>query len=250
MPIKFFVTGTDTNIGKTYISTALLRKFNSKGFSTFGIKPIASGCRNIHGVLRNEDALILQEASSVKKDYKFVNPIALEAPIAPHIAAQLEGVRLTSALLVEKINKSLLISSDVFIIEGAGGWFVPLNNEESIANLVILLNIPIVLVVGIKLGCLNHAILTINAINQMKIPLIGWVANCINPQTMATDENIQTLKIWIKVPCMGIVRYGESAQERLCLQPILDFFKKLCLPRNRDLDRKRPSCKKSDRASP
>ncbi|WP_304985183.1 dethiobiotin synthase [Coxiella-like endosymbiont] len=226
MVIKFFVTGTDTNVGKTYISMALLRTFTSRGFSTFGIKPIASGCRNINGLLRNEDALALQEASSVKKRYELINPVAFEAPIAPHIAAQLQDLRLTTTVLVEKINKSLLISSDVFIVEGAGGWFVPLNDEESIADLVKLLNIPVVLVVGIKLGCLNHAILTVNAINQMKIPLIGWVANCIESQTIVIDENIQTLKTWIKAPCMGIVRYGENPQDHLSLQPVLNFSKK------------------------
>lgn len=229
MVIKFFVTGTDTNVGKTYISTALLRIFTRKGFSTFGIKPIASGCRNINGLLRNEDALALQEASSVKKGYELINPVAFEAPIAPHIAAKLKDLRLTTSVLVEKINKLLLISSDVFIVEGVGGWFVPLNDEESIADLVKLLNIPVVLVVGIKLGCLNHTILTVNAINQMKIPLIGWVANCIESQTIAIDENIQTLKTWIKAPCVGIVRYEENPQDHLSLQPVLNFFKKRSL---------------------
>ncbi|PMB54880.1 dethiobiotin synthase [Coxiella endosymbiont of Rhipicephalus microplus] len=229
MVIKFFVTGTDTNVGKTYISTALLRTFTTRGFSTFGIKPIASGCQNINGVLRNEDALALQEASSVKKPYEYINPVAFEAPIAPHIASQLKNVTLTTSVLLEKINKSLLISSDVCIIEGVGGWFVPLNNQESMADLVKLLNIPVVLVVGIKLGCLNHTILTVNAINQMKIPLIGWVANCIESQTMVIHENIQTLKTWIKAPFIGIIRYGENPQNHLSLQPLLNFFKKRSL---------------------
>ena len=225
MAIKFFVTGTDTNIGKTYISTALLRKFNNMGFSTFGIKPIASGCHNINGKLRNEDALALQEISSIKKSYKFVNQVSLGAPIAPHIAAKLEDLHLTTEVLIEKINRSLSISSDVFIIEGIGGWFVPLNDKESMADLVKLLNIPIILVVGIKLGCLNHTILTINAINQIKISLLGWVANCIEPQMKAADENIKTLETWVKAPCIGIVRYGEDPLENLSLQPILDFQK-------------------------
>ena len=221
MAIKFFVTGTDTNIGKTYISTALLRKFNKMGFSTFGIKPVASGCRNISGKLRNEDALALQRVSSIKKSYKFVNQVALEAPIAPHIAAQLEGLHLTTKTLMEKINKSLSISSDVFIIEGAGGWFVPLNDKESMSDLVKLLNIPIILVVGIKLGCLNHTILTVNAINQINILFLGWVANCIEPQTKAIDENIKTLKAWVNAPCIGVVRYGEDPLDHLNLQPIV-----------------------------
>lgn len=227
MAIKLFVTGTDTNVGKTYISTAFLRKFNSIGFSTFGVKPIASGCHRIDGKLRNEDALALQKASSIKKSYGFVNQVALEAPIAPHISAQLEGLHLTIDVLIEKINKSLAISSDIFIIEGAGGWFVPLNNQESMADLVRLLNVPVILVVGIKLGCLNHAMLTVHTINQMKISFLGWVANCIEPQMRAIDENIKTLEVWVKAPCMGIIRYGEDPLQHLNLQPILDFSKKV-----------------------
>ncbi|QHG92593.1 dethiobiotin synthase [Coxiella endosymbiont of Amblyomma sculptum] len=225
MTIKIFITGTDTGVGKTYISTAFLRKFNGMGFSTFGMKPVASGCLQIHKTFRNEDALALQKVSSIKKRYEFVNHIALKNPIAPNIAAQSEHLLLSVTVLMEKINKSLKIASDVFIIEGIGGWFVPLNEIETIADLVESLNIPVVLVVGIKLGCLNHTILTRYAINQKKIPLLGWIANCIEPKTREIDENINTLKKWIEEPCIGIVQYGEDPLHHLGLQPILDFFK-------------------------
>lgn len=224
MVIKFFVSGTDTNVGKTYISTALLRKFNELGFSTFGIKPISSGCYNVNGTLLNEDALAIKSASSLKQRYDLVNPVAFEAPIAPHIAAKYNHFPLTINSLFERIKKSMLVCADVFIIEGVGGWFVPLNDQESMADFVKLLNIPVILVIGIRLGCLNHAILTVNAINQMNIPFIGWIANCIEPETIEIDENIKTLKAWIKKPCLGIVQYRKNPKYHILIELILNFF--------------------------
>lgn len=214
--MKFFITGTDTGVGKTYISTLLLRHFNAKGFSTFGIKPIASGCRRVNCKLYNDDALILQRSASVKMPYNCVNPIALELPIAPHIALKMINRTLSQQELSEKMNYLFLkISADVFIIEGVGGWFVPLNETELIADWVKLIKIPVILVVGIKLGCLNHAILTVKAMVQEKISLFGWIANCLDPQILACNENIQTLKEWIDAPCLGVISYGENEGNNL-----------------------------------
>lgn len=213
--MKFFITGTDTGVGKTYISTLLLRHFNAKGFSTFGIKLIASGCRRVNCKLYNDDALALQRSASVKMPYDYVNPIALEPPIAPHIASQMINRTLSRHELSEKINHLFKISADVFIVEGVGGWFVPLNEKELIADWVKLIKIPVILVVGIKLGCLNHAILTVKAMMQEKVSLVGWVANCLDPQILARNENIQTLKEWIDAPCLGVISYGENEGNHL-----------------------------------
>ncbi|AUJ59061.1 dethiobiotin synthase [Coxiella-like endosymbiont of Amblyomma americanum] len=225
--MKIFVTGTDTGVGKTYISAALLRKFNNIGYSTFGIKPVASGCyySTNSNELHNEDALTLQKISSIKTSYAFVNPISLKAPIAPNIAAQLEGLHLSTTVLIEKINKSLAVSSDVFIIEGIGGWAVPLNATESMADFVALLRIPVILIAGIKLGCLNHTILTAQAIKQKGVPFLGWVANCIEPYTEKVNENIETLIKWVKAPCIGVVHYKKDPIEQFSLQSILNFSK-------------------------
>ena len=213
MTFKFFITGTDTGIGKTYVSVALLRKFNNEGFSTFGMKPIASGCQQINHKLCNEDALAFQKASSIKKAYEYVNPFAFEPPIAPHIAAQLKNQYFSKYEVVEIINQTFKVPADIFIVEGVGGWFVPLNENELMSDVVKLLNIPVVLVVGIRLGCLNHALLTVAAIEQAKIPLAGWVANCLQPDMPVLVENIKTLKDRINAPCWAVLPRGKKAED-------------------------------------
>ncbi|WP_259423838.1 dethiobiotin synthase [Coxiella burnetii] len=227
--MKFFITGTDTGVGKTYVSTLLLHQFNNKGFSTFGIKPIASGCRKINNKLHNDDALALQKVASIKTTYEHVNPIALEPPIALHIAAKLNNQVLSKNDLAKTINQIFNLPADVFIVEGAGGWFVPLNEKEFVSDLVKLLKIPVVLVIGIKLGCLNHAFLTAKAVLREKIPLVGWVANCIEPDVLAMAENIQTLKKGIKAPCLGVIPYDGTVED-LSIQPLLDHFNKVVSP--------------------
>ncbi|WP_267256711.1 dethiobiotin synthase [Coxiella endosymbiont of Ornithodoros maritimus] len=228
--MKFFITGTDTGVGKTYVSTLLLHQFNNKGFSTFGIKPIASGCCRISNKLYNDDALALQKAASIKTTYEHVNLIALESPVAPHIAAKLNNQVLSKNDLARMINQIFNLPADVFIVEGAGGWFVPLNEKEFLSDLVKLLKIPVVLVIGIKLGCLNHAFLTVKAMLREKIPLVGWVANCIEPDVLFMAENIQTLKKRIKAPCLGVIPYGGAATGKLFIQPLLNYFSKVVSP--------------------
>lgn len=203
-----FITGTDTGVGKTYISTALLRQFNATGYTTFGIKPIATGCKkNDAGNLVNDDALALMAASSVTKDYNIVNPLAFPEPIAPHLAAAQSGIKLSTKQLAQTIVSSIQTTADINIIEGVGGWSVPLNDHDLISDAICLLKIPVVLVVAIKLGCLNHAILTSKNITQSNVPFIGWIANCVEANTLVPSENILTLEKWLAVPCLGIMPY-------------------------------------------
>jgi len=204
-----FITGTDTDIGKTFVATRLIALFNEKGFATVGIKPIASGCeRDNNSRLVNTDALALQKVASIKCAYDIVNPMAFEEPIAPHIAAGNSGGALSKIMMMQKITDSIQLQADLTIIEGAGGWLVPLNDKESMADVVCALNIPVILVVGIKLGCLNHAILTSRSIIQSGVPFLGWIANCLDPKMLAMNENIETLKQWIAAPLLGRVPYG------------------------------------------
>jgi dethiobiotin synthetase len=214
-----FITGTDTDVGKTFVSCLLLKAFNDLNLKTFGIKPIASGCTPDNaGKLINQDAVLLQQCASIKKNYDLVNPIAFQKPIAPHIAANALHISLTKTSVCKAIVRSLQNDADIHLIEGVGGWSVPLNHEELFSDVVIELNIPIILVVGIKLGCLNHAILTYQAILAIGGTLLGWVANCITPNALCIDENIESLKNWIKAPCLGVVSYGQTSSSCLDAQ--------------------------------
>lgn len=209
-----FITGTDTGIGKTQISIGLLNRFNETGYSTFGMKPIASGCEwNAENQLVNQDALALQATSSIKMPYQNVNPIALPEPIAPHLAAQKVGVNLSVKRVAEVISKSLVPSAYINIIEGVGGWSVPLNNQELFSDVIAHLKIPTILVVGIKLGCINHALLTSRSIIEMRVPFLGWIANCIEPEVQFAQENIEALSSLIPRPCLGVFGYGLSPSD-------------------------------------
>jgi dethiobiotin synthetase len=192
----FFITGTDTNIGKTHISIKLLDEFNKLGLKTIGIKPVATGC--ING--KNEDALLLQKHSSIKLDYHLINPFAFKPAISPNIASP----DLTIDKIWARLEATLNIPADIRIIEGVGGWMAPINSSETMADLVTQFkDIKIILVVGIKLGCLNHSILTYNAIPN----LYGWIANIIDPEMEAIEENISTLKQYIKSPLLRTMNY-------------------------------------------
>lgn len=207
----FFVTGTDTEVGKTLVTTALIAKATASGQSAFGIKPIAAGCFEQGDQWVNEDALALMDANSIKLDYAQVNPIALKAPLAPHIAAAKEGRRLMMDRLEGLVRGSLMLKADWRFIEGAGGWRVPLSPGEYLSDLPVRLACPVILVVAIRLGCLNHALLTADAIRNDGLQLAGWVANCIDDQTASPEENIETLKYLLKAPCLGIVPYCSNA---------------------------------------
>lgn len=203
----FFLTGTDTSIGKTTVACALLQAANQQGLTTLGIKPIASGCEQTDEGLRNSDALLLQQVSSLKLPYQEVNPITLLEPLSPHLAAKKAGRRLTMNQLVGYTRATLTHRPQFCVVEGAGGWRVPINDREMLSALPKELNLPVILVVGMRLGCLNHAVLTAEAIIKDGLRLVGWVANTIDPTMAAFDENLATLKQILPAPCLGVLPY-------------------------------------------
>jgi dethiobiotin synthetase len=171
-----FVTGTDTGIGKTAVSCALLRAFKQRGMNVQGMKPVASGCALIDGMWKNDDALALMQACESSVDYTLVNPYALPEATAPQLAARNVGVSL-SLEPIRMAYQCLSAEADSVLVEGVGGWLAPLSNELDQADVVRTLDIPVLIVVGMRLGCINHARLTEQAILQSGVQLLGWVAN-------------------------------------------------------------------------
>ena len=205
-----FVTGTDTGVGKTFISVALIELLQQQGLTVSGMKPIASGCEMTVEGLRNDDALKLSQQSNVDLPYDLINPYAFEPAIAPHIAAKQAGIEIE----LDKIQQNYTLikqQADAVVVEGAGGWLVPLNNDQAMADLAVLLDLPIILVVDIRLGCINHALLTVKAIETTGLKLQGWVANHIEVTEQAS-EIIQTLTQQIVAPCLGSVPVLEPKQ--------------------------------------
>lgn len=205
-----FVTGTDTGVGKTRVASGLLHGGNKRGLTTVGIKPVASGCELIEQNWRNEDALTLQQSANYPLDYSLVNPIALPQAIAPHLAAGLNNVTLSTEFLVNHCQTLQTLPAELFVVEGAGGWLVPLNATETFADFAVALSYPVILVVGIRLGCINHALLTVAAIAQRRLKLAAWVANCIETDTIATGDIINSLRARIEAPCMGVVPFTQD----------------------------------------
>ena len=199
-----FVTGTDTGVGKSRVAVALIGRLAAHGGRVAGFKPVAAGCDWIDGAWRNEDALALQAAASVDLPYESINPYVFEPPIAPHIAAAEAGIEVTVAGLLDHYRR-LREQADAVVVEGAGGWLVPLNERESLADLAVALELPVVLVVAIRLGCLNHALLSAETIRVRGLPLHGWVANLIEGETPRYRENIETLSGRLDAPLLGIV---------------------------------------------
>jgi len=191
----YFVAGTDTGVGKTLVTTALLRTAQAHGLRARGLKPVAAGCERAAQGLVNDDALLLLEYSGAARlAYGQVNPVALEPPIAPHIAAAEVGLRLSAAELARHVRELAAAGgADVTLVEGAGGWYVPLNERETMADLARLAGWPVILVVGLRLGCLSHALLTVEAIRAAGLVLAGWVANAVDPQMQRPAENIAAL---------------------------------------------------------
>jgi len=231
----YFLAGTDTDCGKTLISSALLYKAQSSTNHrrTLGLKPVASGCELTACGLRNSDALSLMVESSIKLEYQYVNSFAFMPAIAPHIAAVQVGVELSPDTVLEKIQLSLglakLCADDFCIIEGAGGWRLPLSFENKqgrfLSEVVQALSLPVILVVGVKLGCLNHAILTQEAMLADGIEIVGWVANIVDGDTACLDENLQSLSAIMQASCLGIVPHldrvsAETVAQHLDLSPL------------------------------
>ncbi len=215
MAQAYFVIGTDTNAGKTYVASQLIQHFVATGFKTIGMKPIASGCELAeNGELINEDVQKLNSASNICASSNLINPYRFAPAIAPHIAAEKVGI----TMRIDKIQQAyaqLTELADVVIVEGAGGFYVPINNTQTLADIAVALNIPIILVVGMKLGCINHALLTVEAIQARGLTLAGWVANQIAPEMAMFEENLASLKQRISAPCLSVVAWQKPAQFEL-----------------------------------
>lgn len=209
---SYFVTGTDTDVGKTLVTSALLAKVKQQQLQGIGLKPIASGCEKIDGRWQNSDALSLMQQSTKKLAYEVVNPIALPEAIAPHIAAEKNQQILSVKKITthcESVFENYCSEIDYTFVEGAGGWFVPLNQAETFADIAVQLKLNIILVVGIRLGCINHALLTVSAIKQSGLKLSGWIANTISDdeeQHIGVNAQVfNTLKEKIEAPCLGVI---------------------------------------------
>jgi dethiobiotin synthetase len=214
MAQSYFVIGTDTNVGKTYVASALVKHFADLNFKSVGMKPIASGCElNEKHVLINEDVTTLINASNVNVSLDLINPYRFAPAIAPHIAAAQADIQINLSV-IKQAYEQLASLADVVIVEGAGGFFVPMNKTETLADLAVLLNTPVILVVGMRLGCINHALLTVEAIKARGLTLAGWVANEIDPDMSMFDENLTSLQQRIVAPCISVVRWqGEVVFE-------------------------------------
>ena len=211
MSAAFFVTGTDTDVGKTTIAAGLLRAARLAGLSTAAVKPVASGCEAGADGLRNSDALALLAECSLPLSYAAVNPFAFAPAIAPHLAAREAGVELKVEALAVAVQAVLAQQADFTLVEGAGGWRVPLGEQATLADLPVALDLPVILVVGVRLGCINHALLTAEAIARDGLRLAGWVANVLDPQTSRLDDNLRTLSERLAAPCLGRVPRLEQA---------------------------------------
>ena len=188
----FFVAGTDTGVGKTFAAVAIIRSLVRAGFSVAGMKPVAAGAALRATGFRNDDALALASAANVKAPYASVNPYCFKEPVSPHIAADAEGIRIDVGTILQEFD-TLKSQADCVIVEGAGGWLVPIGNGQSMADVAVALGLPVIMVVGLRLGCLNHAALTAQAINASGLRLDHWIANEVDPAFARREENIATL---------------------------------------------------------
>ena len=204
---SIFIAGTDTEIGKTHASVALLHALRARGMDACGMKPVASGCEPTPDGPRNADALALQAASSGQPQYAEINPVALSAPVSPHLAAAEDGQAIDLDL-IQRAHRHLLNRHQCVVVEGIGGWLVPLDAQHTTADMVQLLDLPVILVVGLKLGCLNHALLSARAIEADGRPLLGWIGNRIDPDMAMAEANIDTLNRRLPAPCLGVLPHG------------------------------------------
>ncbi len=213
----FFITGTDTGVGKTIVTLGLMAHLQARGKTVAAMKPVATGCERGPAGLVNDDALRLQRQASVALPYALVNPYAFEPPVAPHIAAAREGVTIELDTIRSACSE-IAGKADCVLVEGVGGWQVPLNDDDTLADLARVLGLEVVMVVGIRLGCLNHALLTAESIMASGCFPAGWVANRLPPGADYAEENINTLKSRLsfrflgEVPAMDPVEPGRVAR--------------------------------------
>ena len=232
----YFITGTDTNVGKTWATIALMRYFKKLGKLVVGMKPVAAGCvlvsrdngeASSSGFIDpdnssdlswcNDDALLIQANVSVHVPYDLINPYAYEQPVSPHIAGINNPVEFGKII---ECYHALKESADIVIVEGAGGWCAPLNAQQDISDLAKALDLPVILVVGVKLGCINHSKLTYQAIQQSGLSCAGWIAVCVDDDMLNEDENIQAIKAAISAPLLGVLPHLPTADFDLLAEQI------------------------------
>lgn len=222
MTERFYVTGTDTEVGKTVASTALLQAARLLGRRAVGYKPVASGSEMTEEGLRNSDALALQRNSALPLRYEEVNPYTFAEPTSPHIVSADEQRPIEASVLSAGL-RALEAQADWVLVEGAGGWFTPLAEDFTFADWVQIERLPVVLVVGVKLGCINHAMLTAQAVQQAGLPLVGWVANDVTPPGKRHHEYLVTLKRVIPAPFLGEIPWLAAGAENAATGQYLDL---------------------------
>ncbi len=203
----YFITGTDTGVGKTWCSVALMQYFKKRGKSVAAMKPVASGAHRKNGRLINDDAILLQQNASKAFSYDVVNPYLYEMPVSPHIAAEKAGKTIDFDRIADNFE-SLQKSCEIVIVEGVGGWLVPLGRQMGIADLAKQLNLPVIVIVAIRLGCINHARLTFAALQTTRVASAGWIANITDPTMLAKEENIQTISGFTDMPLLGVLPFS------------------------------------------
>lgn len=209
----YFVTGTDTGVGKTLIAAALIHAFTLAGSRVAGMKPVAAGAELVDGRWLNEDVAQLRAAANVDAPLSMINPHVFAPHIAPHIAAREAGVELAIEPILAACN-GLQALAETLVVEGAGGFLVPLNDRQDMGDLAVALGLPVILVVGMRLGCINHALLTVAAVESRGLSLAGWVANVVDAEMPRLEENLATLRQRIEAPCLGVVPRLASADFR------------------------------------
>lgn len=214
MTHRYFVTGTDTDVGKTVCCKALLQAANQQGKTTLAYKPIAAGCEVTAQGLRNDDAIILQNSSSIKVAYELINPIAFKEPIAPHIAAQIEKKPINIASITQGLITLQAKQPNLLIVEGAGGWLLPINNQQLFSEWVVEQQLPVIIVVGMKLGCLNHALLTYQSIINAGLQVAGWIANQQQPTLPYYQQNLALLTAKIEAPMIAEIPYLSNIEKQ------------------------------------
>lgn len=206
----FFITGTDTDSGKTYTSCKILSAAKARGMSTAAIKPVAAGVSKTSQGLQNDDVLALAEQCTIALALSDINPVCFTDPIAPHIAAAKEGVSLDAGNIAVQCQKVIEMNADLTLVEGAGGWKVPLSNTETMADIARILQLPVILVVGMRLGCLNHALLSAQSILADGVHLAGWIANQLDPAMPVYQENLSTLISLMPAPMLAEIPWHDS----------------------------------------
>lgn len=206
----FFITGTDTDCGKTLLTLGLMQAFQQSGLQVNAMKPVAAGVTQYKGLQLNQDAVMLQQQSSVEPEYQLLNPYLFEPAIAPHIAAAEDNVVIDMES-IRQAFQSLRSQAEVTLVEGAGGWLVPLNEQFDVGDIPQQLELPVILIVGLKLGCINHARLSLQSVRAKGCQVAGWVGTQLDPDMSHARENIATLKRYLDTPCLGVVPFLKDA---------------------------------------